>query len=204
MEINTANDMEYALHGSSAGPRTTTSLNERFDTEHVKQGSDDSWIGQAEQRIIDFVGNKVTPRQLLSALQILKAVTTCFLFMTLAANIMYIIFVEVVASKQVKQLAGGHRDLLIRLYGLALNAMAILIELDYSKYTSKYTKAFYGFKGFLYRGLLIFFIAIITSPDPTHYALVQAQGDDDAYMANASTEIPGSAVAFQMTASYVL
>jgi hypothetical protein len=68
----------------------------------------------------------------------------------------------------------------------------------------KYTKAFYGFKGFLYRGLLVFFIAIITSPDPTHYALVQSQGDDDAYMTNTSTEIPGSAVAFQMTASYVL
>jgi hypothetical protein len=200
MEINTTHDMIYPLHGSAHGPRTTTSLNERFDTQHVKQGSDDSWVGQAEHRIIDFVGNKVTPRQLLSALQILKAVTTCFLFMTLAANIMYIIFVEVVASKQVKQLAGGHRDLLIRLYGFALNAMAILIEMDYLKYT----KAFYGFKGFLYRGLLVFFIAIITSPDPTHYALVQSQGDDDAYMTNTSTEIPGSAVAFQMTASYVL
>lgn len=204
MEINTTNDMEYALHGLSAGPRTstttTTSLNERFDTEQLKKGSDDSWLGQAEQRIIDFVGSKVTPRQLLGALQVLKAVATCFLFMTLAANIMYIIFVEVVASKNVKKLAGGHRDFLIRLYGLALNGMALCVEMDFLEYT----KAFFGFKGFLYRGLLILFIAVITSPDPTHYALVQAQGDDDTYVTSASNDIPGSAVAFQMTASFVL
>eukprot|EP00980_Cylindrotheca_fusiformis_P011250 scaffold2585_cov135-Cylindrotheca_fusiformis.AAC.2 len=205
MEINTKNDVEYALHESENSKRatsttTTTSLNDKFDTQHVRQSSDGSIVGQAEQRIIDFVGSKVTPRQLLCVLQVLKGITTCFLLMTMAANIMYIVFVEVVASQEVKELAGGHRDLLIRIFGIALNTVAILIELDYSQYI----KEFCGLKGFICRGFMISFIAIVTSPDPTHYALVQAHGDDDVYMSNASNEIPGSAVAFQMTASFVL
>lgn len=197
MEINTKLEAEYSLHGSS---RRTTSLNERLNTEKVKQTTDDSMRGQAEKRIIDFVGDQVTPRQLLGSLRVLKAVTTCFLIMTLLANLMYIIFVEVVASKHVKKLAGGYRDFLIRLFGLALNIMSILIELDYSEYTN----AFYGFKGYLYRGLLFFFVAIITSPDPTHQGLVQGYADDDYYIKDAKNSIPGSAVGFQAIASFVL
>lgn len=202
MEVNTKVEIEYSRHdGSSSGRRMTTkSLNEKLNTEKVKETTDDSLRGQAEKRIIDFVGDKVTPRQLLGSLRVLKAVTTCFLIMTLLANLMYIIFVEVVASKHVKKLAGGYRDCLIRLFGLALNVMSILIELD----KSEYTNAFFGFKGFLYRGLLYFFVAIITSPDPTHNGLVQGYNDDDYYVMDAKKSIPGSAVGFQAIASFVL
>ncbi|KAL3944110.1 MAG: hypothetical protein SGBAC_001841 [Bacillariaceae sp.] len=202
LEVNTKIETEYSLHGSSSGRRlTTTSLNEKLNTEKVKDTTtDDSLRGNAEKRIIDFVGDKVTPRQLLGSLRVLKAVTTCFLILTLLANLMYIIFVEVVASTHVKKLAGGHRDFLIRLYGLALNTMSILIELEHSEYTT----AFYGFKGYLFRGLLYFFVAIITSPDPTHHESVQGYGDDDYYVAEAESSIPGSAVGFQAIASFVL
>ncbi|CAJ1969316.1 unnamed protein product [Cylindrotheca closterium] len=202
MQVNTKLEAEYSLHGSSSGRRlTTTSLNEKLNTEKVKETSTDETLrGQAEKRIIDFVGDQVTPRQLLGSLRVLKAVTTCFLVLTLLANLMYIIFVEVVASKHVKKLAGGRRDFLIRLFGLALNVMSILIELDYSQYTSP----FFGYKGYLQRGLLLFFVAIITSPDPTHHGLVKGYADDDYYVADAENSISGSAVGFQAIASFVL
>lgn len=179
---------------------TTTSLNEKLNTEKVKETTDDSLRGQAEKRIIDFVGEQVTPRQLLGSLRVLKAVTACFLFLTLLANLMYLIFVELVASKHVKKLAGGHRDFLIRLYGLALNFVSILIEFDYSQYA----EAFFGYKGYLQRGLLLFFVAIITSPDPTHHGMVKGYADDDYYVTDAQNSISGSAVGFQAIASFVL
>ena len=94
----------------------------------------------------------MTPRHLLVVLRILKAVTFCFLVLTLVADLMYIFFLEIAASSDVKALAGGNRDLVIRIYGLFLAGIAVCIELDYALVV----KSFYGFKGFIARGLLLF------------------------------------------------
>jgi hypothetical protein len=205
MEINTKTEMDHPLQPQLL---STTSINARLKTEHVKlESSDESWIGKYERYVLNFVGSKVTPRQLLGLLQVLKAITVVFLVLTLAANLMYMVFMEILASKQVRVIAGGHRDFMIRFYGLIFSIMAVCIEMDYC---AKATTAFYGFKGFLYRGVLLYFIATITSPDPSHYKQIQMQfGDDDAldyddYISNIDQEIPGSAVAFQMTVSFIL
>ena len=186
-------------------PRTTKSLNDRLHTEHVSGKNDDSsFIGRATKNITGFVGEIFSPRQLLGVLQVLKAVTICFLGFGVLANLMYMVFLEMFANSQVKTIAGGTRDLMVRIYALALSVMAILIELNHAKAV----KAFYGFKGFVPRGVLLFFIALITSPDATHYSYVE-RGDDDAqhddYVSNNSNHsFNGSAVAFQMTASCIL
>lgn len=119
---------------------------------------------------------------------------------------MYIVFLEVTAEKEVADLAGGRRDLIIRIYGIFLAAVAICIELDYGAVV----KSFYGFKGFIPRGLLYFFISAITGARPLHIQRVN-RGDDDAYddayygddLYNA-IEIPQSAVVFQMVTSFIL
>lgn len=117
--------------GTSFTSSKTTSLNDRLNTNYVNVAADDTSIDATVTRTItSFVGNFITPRLLLVLLRILKAITFCFLILTLAANLMYIVFLEVAAVKQVKELAGGRRDLIIRIYGLGLIGVALCIELD--------------------------------------------------------------------------
>ena len=75
---------------------------------------------------------------------------------------MYIIFLEVLADREVKDIVGGRRDMIIRVYGLFLTVAAIAIEVD----ASWIVKSFYGFKGYLARGFLLFFISAITGAHP--------------------------------------
>ncbi len=113
------------------GPQTTTSLNDRLDTSYVDLGSEtDSYGARYTKTVTGFVGEFVTPRQLLVIIRIMKAVTFVFLILTLAANIMYITFLEVLASSEVRDIVGGRRDMIIRVYGLFLSAVAIAIEVD--------------------------------------------------------------------------
>ena len=73
------------------GAPRTASLNERLNTDYVDIGEDEDRIdAQLTKRITDFVGQFVTPRQLLIVLRILKAMTFCFLILTVAADLMYI------------------------------------------------------------------------------------------------------------------
>eukprot|EP00339_Tiarina_fusa_P006273 CAMPEP_0117076322 /NCGR_PEP_ID=MMETSP0472-20121206/53796_1 /TAXON_ID=693140 ORGANISM="Tiarina fusus, Strain LIS" /NCGR_SAMPLE_ID=MMETSP0472 /ASSEMBLY_ACC=CAM_ASM_000603 /LENGTH=270 /DNA_ID=CAMNT_0004802163 /DNA_START=109 /DNA_END=922 /DNA_ORIENTATION=- len=196
-------------HGGSVatshhGARTT-SLNERLNTDYVDVGPDEHSVSaQMTKGITGCVGNFVTPRHLLVVLRVLKAITFCFLILTVAADIMYIAFLEVLPPKKF-----GTQWAVTRIYGLFLAGMAIAIELD----VARVVRSFYGFKGFIPRGLLLFFISAITGAHPLHGVEVQI-GDDDAqydddyiddtYVASVNSEIPKSAVVFQMVTSFIL
>jgi hypothetical protein len=195
---------------------TTTSLNDRLNTNYIDIPAEDvSFCANLTRYIVSCVGHLSTPRQLLAGLRIVKAVTFCFLVLTIASDITYVCFVEMLASSAVRAKVGGSRDTIIRLYGLAMVILAIMIELDAS-YTTKY---FSGLKGFLPRSLLLFFIATITGGNPLH--------DKSSYKSNSGSsssnysynnynsyssyidtqvtnEIPSSAVVFQMVTSFVL
>jgi hypothetical protein len=197
-------------HGSLGSQTRTTSLNDRLNTDYVDVGCDENSImAQVTKGITGFVGRFITPRHLPVVLRVLKAVMFCFLILTVAADLMYIVFLEVLASKEVRTVVGGHRDMIIRVYGLILSLMAILVELD----VTAVMKSFYGFKGFIPRALLLFFISAITGAHPLYGAKIEI-GDDDANYddyanyddeySTVSSEIPQSAVVFQMVTSFVL
>lgn len=191
--------------GSPLSSTKTTSLNDRLNTNFVNVAEDDTSVdAKVTRTITSFMGNFITPRFLLILLRILKAITFCFLILNLAANLMYIVFLEVAAVSQVKELAGGRRDMIIRIYGLVLLVVAICIELDHTAVV----KSFYGFKGFIPRAMLIFFISTITGARPLHVPTSQgnddAFGDDDDDSFYADSDIPQSAIVFQMVTSFVL
>ena len=142
------------------------------------------------------------PRDMLVLLRLLKAVTFCFLVLTVAADLMYIIFVEFISG--VGENLGGFRDTTIRLYGLALALMAILIELDMSIAVKHFT----GLKAFVPRSLLLFFIATITSAHRMNKQQVSSGYDDDQAVVDddslTQSQIPNSAIVFQMVTSWIL
>eukprot|EP00536_Pseudo-nitzschia_multiseries_P008585 jgi/Psemu1/296975/fgenesh1_pm.220_\ len=188
----------------------TTSLNDRLDTNYVDLGGGregNSYGAQYTKAVTDFVGEFVTPRQLLVLLRVLKAVTFVFLILTLAANMMYIIFLEVLATREIQKIVGGRRDMIIRVYGLFLSCVALAIEVD----VNWVVKSFYGFKGFLARSFLLFFISAITGANPlfleTRNQMLNqnAYYDDDA-MANVNSvpDLPMSVVNFQRVTSFFL
>ena len=80
-------DLQRAATPVSVDRRSvgTTSLNDKLDTNYVDLGgkSEDSWGAQYTKFVAGFVKEFVTPRQLLVVLRILKAVTFCFLILTL-------------------------------------------------------------------------------------------------------------------------
>ena len=205
--------------GTEKGRRTphptprTTSLNEHLNTEYITVGDDDtSASAQLTRAITSCVGRLVTPRSLLVVLRILKAVTFCFLILTICADLMYIVFLEVTGHQEVKELAGGRRDTILRVYGLFLAVVAICIELDYAAVV----KSFYGFKGFIPRSLLLFFVSVITGAHPLHAKEANynnnnggGNGDDDNddyydETAFIESQIPHSAINFQMVTSFIL
>jgi hypothetical protein len=120
-----------SIDRSHATPRTT-SLNDRLDTNYVDLGGSDeeSYGAQYTKAVTGFVGEFVTPRQLLVVLRVLRALTFVFLIFTLVADLMYIIFLEILATSEVRDIVGGRRDMIIRVYGLFLAAVAIAIEID--------------------------------------------------------------------------
>jgi hypothetical protein len=165
MDFNRAQTPTSVDRRSSRSTRTT-SLNDRLNTDYIDLGAADenSFGGQVTKTITGCVGEYVTPRQLLIVLRILKAVTFCFLILTLAADIMYIVFLEVLATREVRDIVGGRRDMIIRVYGLFLVGVALAIEVD----VAWVVKSFYGFKGFIARSFLLFFISAITGAHPLH------------------------------------
>lgn len=187
----------------------TTSLNDRLNTNYVDFGGAEgnSYGAQYTKTITDFVGEFVTPRQLLVLLRVLKAVTFVFLILTLAANMMYIVFLEVLATREVRNIVGGRRDMIIRVYGLFLSGVALAIEVD----VAWVVKSFYGFKGFLARSFLLFFISAITGANPLfieerNQMLNQNVYYDDDAMASVTSvpDLPMSVVVFQRVTSFFL
>jgi hypothetical protein len=157
----------------------TTSLNDRLNTDYIDLGPADehSLVGQVTKTITGCVGEFVTPRQLLIVLRILKAVTFCFLILTLAADMMYIVFLEVLATREVRDIVGGRRDMIIRVYGLFLACVALAIEVD----VAWVVKSFYGFKGFIARSFLLFFVSAITGAHPLHEDQLYKDRSQDQY-----------------------
>lgn len=204
MSTQTVEERRQPLDPNGTKSTRTTSLNDVLNTDYVNVGPDENTIQAHLTRLITgFVGKCVTPRRLLILLRILKAITFCFLCLTIAADLMYITFLEVLASKEIRNAVGGRRDFIIRVYGLLLAGMALLIELD----VSSFVKEFYGFKGFIPRALLLFFVSAITGSHPIHENQIKKNNgnyvDDDEF-SNAASEIPDSAVAFQMVTSFIL
>jgi len=204
------------------------SLNDSLQTQYIDlDQEDDSFLANATRFISKLVGTCCKPKQVLGLLRVLKAVTLSFLILTILADLIYIIFVELASSDEVKLMAGGNRDLILRLYGLGLSFLGLAVELDYSKVVRRFS----GLKGFLPRALLYFFIAQITSSHPVASTFTgsaydqnyaddgdddaaddDADGDDaagdDAYAAAASyseePQLPATAVGFQRLTSFVL
>jgi len=187
----------------------TTSLNDRLDTNYVDLGGaeGDSYGARYTKTVTGFVGEFVTPRQLLVVIRILKAVTFVFLVLTLAANLMYITFLEVLATSQIRDIVGGRRDMIIRVYGFFLSGVAIAVEGD----VVWAVKSFHGFKGFIARSLLLFFVSAITGANPLYIEernqiVNQNVYYDDDVMANIQSipDIPMSVVNFQRVTSFFL
>jgi len=187
----------------------TTSLNDRLDTSYVDLGGteENSYGANYTKSVAGFVGELISPRQLLVLIRVLKAVTFVFLILTLAANMMYIVFLEVLATKEVRDIVGGRRDMIIRVYGLFLSGVAIAVEVD----VVWVVKSFYGFKGFLARSFLLFFISAITGANPLYIEernqmLNQNVYYDDDATANISSipELPMSVINFQRVTSFFL
>jgi hypothetical protein len=196
--IRSENDKHQPLNPNTR----TTSLNDRLNTNYVDVGDSNSVAASVTRFITGCVGNHVSPKQLLVVLRVLKAVTFCFLVLNIAADLMYITFLEILASSDVRNAVGGRRDLIIRIYGLGLAVMAIFVELD----VPAIVKPFYGFKGFIARALLLFFISAITGSHPINESQVSKNNyayNDDEY-ASVTAKIPNSAVMFQIVTSFIL
>jgi hypothetical protein len=139
------------------------SLNESLQTQYIDlDDNDDSMTAHAIRAISSCVGSICTPKQVLGLLRVLKAITLSFLMLSIVANLMYILFVEILSSDEVKAIAGGSRDTVLRVYGLGLSLLSVAIELDYTKVVKKFS----GLKGFLPRAVLYFFISQITALHP--------------------------------------
>lgn len=180
---------KYATHKPSRAKKANiniSGLNRRLRTEFIDVDPNDDGVSASLIRgIVGLVGSCLTPRQILVALRLLKAVTVAFIALTAAANLVYISCVEFVADSGITYF-GHRRDTVLRIYGLALAVLSLLIELD--KFVMKNFKVL---KGFLARFCLLFFVATVTYCHP-------AQLDGDA------SGVPMSAVVFQMVSSSVL
>lgn len=135
-----------------------------------------------------LVARIFTPKQVLAILRVLKALSLCFIVLTIIADAMYILFVEFISTPEVREMAGGVRDIIIRVYGLILAVIALSIELDFAKVVKKFS----GLKPFIARSFLYFLIAVVTGSHPVYDKEAYAQevesgeyygndGNDDQY-----------------------
>ena len=165
----------YATHKSSRMNKNNnkkgsniniSGLNRRLRTEYIDvDPNDDSIMASLIRGIVGLVGSCFTPRQILVALRLLKAITVAFIALTMVANIAYITFVEFVPSNNNNNnhpsYLGQRRDTVLRIYGLGFGTLSLLIELD--KFVMKNFKIL---KGFLARFGLLFFVASVTYCHP--------------------------------------
>mmetsp|Transcript_38992 Transcript_38992/g.81976 ORF Transcript_38992/g.81976 Transcript_38992/m.81976 type:complete len:280 (-) Transcript_38992:444-1283(-) len=186
----------YATHKASRAKKANiniSGLNRRLRTEFIDVDPADESVGASLIRgIVGLVGSCFTPRQILVALRLLKAITVAFIALTAAANMVYISCVEFVSYPPANPYFGHRRDTVLRLYGLAFAILALLIELD--KFVMKNFKVL---KGFLARFGLLFFVSTVSYAHPA-----QLDNSNNGY--GGDSGIPMSAVVFQMVASSVL
>ena len=184
MEETTMGDAESSY--ASSGKMNISGLNRKLRTEFIDvDPEDDSFSANLIRGMVGCVGAMFTPRQILVALRLLKAVTVSMIALTTTANIVYISMVEFVAQPYDNySYFGVRRDTILRVYGLLLSILALMIEMD--KFTMK---SFKVMKGFLARFVLLFFVACLTYAHPAQWS---------------NGEMPGSAVTFQMVCSVML
>jgi hypothetical protein len=200
-------------------PSSTTSkavnnvkLNETLQTQYIDLDDVDvSPIANLTRRTTKAVGNVLTPRQILGLLRVLKAATLAFLALGFLATTMYIIVVQLVAVQSVRSVAGGTRDIILRIYALGLICLGVAIELDYSRFIKRLAIL----KGFLSRAFLYFLISQLTAPPPVKRILLSSEEnpsesdndvDDQSFTTYDDTEvmIPSSSIGFQRVTSFVL
>lgn len=188
-------------------------LNDKLKVEHLDiQADDNSWCAKTTRLITRCTSRYFSPSQILLVLRVLKALTFCFLVMTMISNMMYILFVKIISNRDSIDFLEEFRDTILRIYGLFLTFFAMMLELDISRFIQHIS----GLKSFIPRGLLIFFISFLTNTSPQ---LARADyssrsnnnyGDDDYnnlyddYEASSSDDIPVSAIVFQMVTSWAL
>lgn len=193
------------------------SFNDRLNAAHIDIAEDDeSWYANITRVITNGVSTLFSPKQIIVVLRLLKALTFCFLCLTIVADLLYVFFVELGASDEVSVKLGGLRDRICRLYGVVFSVLAIMVELDMN-FISKH---FPGLKGFLPRGMLLLFVSSISGTSPiigyekSHYSKqskYKNYDDDEAayyYGMNQvnliSDEISGSVVVFQAMTSFFI
>jgi len=203
-------------------------LNAKLKTEYIDVPPEDtSTAAMVTRTITARVGEHLTPRQMVVALRVLKAITFVFLCLTVIADLMYIFFAELKASHETNVKLGGLRDLMVRIFGLAVALVAISIEIDRPVAIST---RFEGFKPFLARSCLIAFVAVLTATPPViayekklnarsnksnsngssysyddNYSQYSYGGGSSSSSSSSSfSDIPSSAVAFQSVTSWVL
>jgi hypothetical protein len=184
----------------------SSSLNDKLQTDYIDIPDEDtSTFATITRTVSRIVGAMLSPMQVLGFLRVLKAITLSFLVLTILSDIMYIVFVELLADKKIKVLAGGHRDTIIRIYGLCLALIGLAIELDYAKVVRRFS----GLKGFIPRSFVYFFVMQITGSHPIMIKYKRNRDhanqiyDDDTFDLQ-NIDIPSSAIGFQLVTSFVL
>mmetsp|Transcript_3098 Transcript_3098/g.4130 ORF Transcript_3098/g.4130 Transcript_3098/m.4130 type:complete len:281 (+) Transcript_3098:317-1159(+) len=197
-----------SLQNQSFNGRT---FNKRLDPRHLDISDDDkSCNAEIVRTIATFVSRIFKPRQVIVLLRLLKALTFCFLGLSIIADIMFIFFVQVGVSNDVNIKLGGVRDMTCRLYGVGLAVLATMIELDMSIINVHFA----GLKPFLPRAMLLIFVSELSATSPMigyerkQYRAYNKYNDDDMGWDYSTTliqdEVPGSAVAFQSITSFIL
>mmetsp|Transcript_3066 Transcript_3066/g.4728 ORF Transcript_3066/g.4728 Transcript_3066/m.4728 type:complete len:250 (+) Transcript_3066:110-859(+) len=185
---DTTIDVESSYEGSSSNQKSVnvSGLNRKLRTEFIDlDPEDESILANLVRGVVGLVGALFSPRQILVALRLLKAVTVSMIALTATANLVYVAMVEFVAQPYVNNSYFGiRRDTVLRVYGLGLSVLALMIEMD--KFTMKNFKVL---KGFIARFVLLFFVACLTYVHPAQWA---------------DGSVPGSAVMFQMVCSIML
>jgi len=198
---------------------SNTAYKEKLDIDHVDvPANDESVMGQLVRGVTGLVGGLFSPKRLIVVFRLLKALTFCCLCLTIAAEMIYLFFVELQVSSDVLKKLGGTRDEVLRVYGIGLALLAIFIELDMTVVDTHYP----FMKGFLARSLLLMFVTTISGTTPIIgyenrlFSKYQNSNsyDDDGYVSEylyntedsalIANEVPGSAVAFQATTTFFL
>jgi len=194
---------EYGKHALSS----PDGINDRLNTDYLDVDMEDTSICAKITRLIaGCVGRYCTPNQILIVLRLLKASTFCFLVMAIISDLMYLLFVKILATGKSEDVLGDFRDTILRIYGLLFAFMAMMLELD----IPRVVKHVSGFKNFIPRGLLLFFVSVVTNTSP-HLAkskqVYNSYKDDDYYDDDnmmTYSDIPISAIVFQMVTSWIL
>lgn len=148
------------------------------------------------------------PKQIIVLMRLLKASTFCVLALNICAEFMFLFFVALNDVGVHTDGAGTFRDTIIRIFGVLLSLIAIAVELDMDLISRK---LFAGFRPYISRSLLLFFIATISQAHFSHNdnsANIDDNIDDDYVMdiddAIDTKDIPGSAVVFDVVTSTLL